>query len=121
MKKIVLVDDSQVYRTGLKMALMTESDMLVLGESGLCPKISDTCIRLQPDIVLLGIPLNHHKALSLAKQIQETSPLISIICLGLFNTSESFKKFRDAGCATHICKTNHFQEILSTIRQVSAK
>lgn len=121
MKKLVLVDDNQVYRNGLKTALMMENDMFVLGESNINPKITDTCNILQPDIILLGIPLNHHKALNFVKQLQESSPLITIICMGLFDSSESLKKFKEAGCTTHICKTNHFQDILSTIRQVSAQ
>lgn len=121
MIKLVVADDSKVYRNGLKMALMMETNILVLGESSLCSKISDTCIKLQPDILLLGIPLNHQKALSLVKQIRETAPFVNIICLGLFNSSELFKKLRDAGCATHICKTNNIEEILNTIRQVYAQ
>ena len=121
MKKLVLVDDNQVYRNGLKMVLMMEPDMHIVEEMHLSPKITDTCKRLQPDIVLLGIPLNQHKALSIVKQLQETLPLIRIICMGLFHSAESAKKFTEAGCATHICKTNHFQDILGTIRQVSAQ
>ncbi len=119
MIKLVLADDSQIFRNAFTMALQHE-EVEVLGECILGPELYELCTSRQPDILLLGIPFNQKKALAAIYELQRVAPGTTIICMGLFDSKAAFKKFSDAGSSCYICKTINFLDIMSVIRQVAA-
>jgi two-component system response regulator DegU len=119
MIKLFIADDSLVFRKAFKFGLEMHSDIMILGESAVSDEIADLCVNLQPDIVILSIPFDHQKALNAATQLQQTVPHQKIICMGLLGSNGPYKRFRDAGCATYICKTTDFGDIIDTVKNIS--
>ena len=55
--RLVLVDDSQVVRMGLRSLISTEPRVEIVGEAGSVATAVETCARLKPEVVLLDIRL----------------------------------------------------------------
>ena len=79
--RLVLVDDSQVVRMGLRALLSTEPRVEILGEAGSVSTAVDTCLRLKPEVVLLDIRLPDGTGFDACRQILAKLPDTRVLVL----------------------------------------
>src|SRR5512143_2612346 len=82
--RIVLVDDHEVVRLGLRTLLNDEPDMQVVGEAGTAADAVIAVERLKPDIVLLDVRIPGEGGIEAARQIARQMPATKIIMLTSF-------------------------------------
>jgi len=79
--RLVLVDDSQVVRMGLRALLSTEPRVEILGEASSVSTAVETCLRLKPEIVLLDIRLPDGTGFDACRQILAKLPDTRVLVL----------------------------------------
>jgi two-component system response regulator DevR len=79
--RLVLVDDSQVVRMGLRSLLSTEPRVEIIGEAGSVATAVETCARLRPEVVLLDIRLPDGTGFDACRQILAKLPDTRVLVL----------------------------------------
>ncbi|HUR60264.1 MAG TPA: response regulator transcription factor [Opitutaceae bacterium] len=78
---LVLLDDSEVVRTGLRTLLSTDPRLEILGEAGTLASGVETVTRLTPDVVLLDIRLPDGNGFEACRQILKRAPETRVLIL----------------------------------------
>ena len=79
--RLVLVDDSEVVRMGLRALLGSEATLSLVGEAGTVVAAVETCLRLKPDVVLLDIRLPDGTGFDACRQILKRLPDTRVLIL----------------------------------------
>jgi len=85
--RILLVDDSELVRRGIKAVLATHAhaQIRVIGEAGTVAAAVSECARLKPDIVLLDIRLPDGSGFEACRQILQQQPDVPVVVLSSFS------------------------------------
>ena len=79
--KIVLVDDSEVVRVGLRALLATDATIEIVSEAGGMATGVEACVRARPDVALLDIRLPDGTGLDACRQILKRLPDTRVLIL----------------------------------------
>ena len=114
--RILVVDDHQVVREGLRHMLELEADMEVVGEAGDAREALTQVESFSPEIILMDIKMPGVDGIELTRQLKEKQPLCSIIMLTLYD--EYLAEAIEAGAVGYILKDAKRAELTQAIRQV---
>ncbi|AQS59242.1 response regulator transcription factor [Desulforamulus ferrireducens] len=116
--KIMLIEDHNVFRQGLKQLLELENNMSVVAEAGSC---QEALAKLTPDIdvILLDIGLPDGDGLDLAVQIKNKYPNIKHVALTTYDDPIFIKKAMECGVKGFVPKYAFFDEIKSAVLMTS--
>ena len=114
--RILLVDDHQVVREGLRRMLEQEGDMRIVGQSANSEQALSQVITLSPDIVLMDIKMPGVDGIELTRQLKEKQPFCSVIMLTLYD--EYLTDAIEAGAVGYLLKDAKRAELTQAIRQV---
>ena len=118
--KLLLVDDSEVVRMGLRALLDAASGFSVIGEADSVKTAVQNSRELKPDVILLDIHLPDGTGLDACRQILRHSPDSRILVL----TSEADERLVDqairAGAHGYLLKEINAQALIQAIRDVAA-
>lgn len=120
--KVILIDDHQLIRDGLRELINSQSDMMVVGEANNGTLAMNVIREIQPDIVVLDIALPDFNGLEIAIQINQYSlsinRIINVIILSMFLKESLVFQALNSGAKGYITKTDSSMEIIHAIRQV---
>lgn len=116
--RIVLVDDHEVVRLGLRTLLNDEPDMQVVGEAGTAADAVTAVELLKPDIVLLDVRIPGEGGIEAARQITQRVPATKIIMLTSFADGDLIVSAVRAGAMGYVLKQVGNEELLRAIRAV---
>jgi len=114
--KILLVDDHQVVRDGLRHMLELEEDMEIVGEAGDARDAISKVESLSPDIVLMDIKMPGVDGVELTRQLKQIHPSANIIMLTLYD--EYLTQAIEAGAVGYLLKDIKREELVRAIRAV---
>lgn len=114
--RILLVDDHQVVRDGLRHMLESELDMEVVGEAANAREAFPQMELLPPDVILMDIQMPGTDGLELTRQLRAEHPSCSVIMLTLYE--EYREQAIEAGAARYLLKDVKRTELAQTIREV---
>lgn len=118
--RIVLVDDSEVVRMGLRALLGTEPAIAITGEAASVATAIETCTRLRPDVVLLDIRLPDGTGFDACREIlrqwPETRVLILTSVIDELMVDEALK----AGAQGYLLKEINGRGLVQAIFDVAA-
>src|SRR3990170_7511318 len=83
--RILLVDDHQVVREGLRRMLELEADFKVVGEAAGAKEALTQVASLSPEVILMDIKMPGVDGISLTREIKEKFPSCNIIMLTLYD------------------------------------
>ena len=120
--RIVLVDDSELVRRGIKTVLSTQTDpaMHVVGEAGNVAEAVATCERLKPDVVLLDIRLPDGSGLEACKQIVQRLPDTRIIVLTSYSNDNYVYEAVTCGAQGYLMKEIDPAGLVQAVQDVAA-
>ncbi|HNQ67495.1 MAG TPA: response regulator transcription factor [Bacteroidales bacterium] len=102
--KIIIVDDHEIFRNGLKMVLGKLSYISLIGEAQNGQEFLDILNKDKPDIVLLDLEMPVMNGIEAAKLALEKFPDLNIITLTMFNDDEYIKSMMDVGVKGFLIK-----------------
>ncbi len=114
--RILIVDDHQVVREGLRHMLELEADMEVVGEAGEAKEALAQVESLSPEVILMDIKMPGVDGIELTRQIKEKLPSCNIIMLTLYD--EYLAKAIEAGAVGYLLKDIKREELTRAIRAV---
>jgi two-component system, NarL family, response regulator NreC len=120
MIRLLLVDDHQVVRSGLRMLLSTESDVEIVGEAGTAREALEAVKSLRPNVVLMDIGLPDLSGIDAAREIKRTNPEVAVVALTIHEDEEYFFKMLEAGASGYVPKRAAPEELLTAIRSAAA-
>jgi DNA-binding NarL/FixJ family response regulator len=118
--RVLLVDDHEVVRLGLRVLLNAESDMRVIGEAGTVRDALDATLRERPDVVLLDVRLPDGSGVDACRAIRAALPAVQVIILTSFADPDLVVSAIDAGAAGYVLKQLDTSELLKAVRAVAS-
>ena len=115
---IILADDHQVMREGVRMVLEAQDDLHVIGTADDGAEAIDLVDALKPDIAVLDIAMPHTNGFVAARTIRERSPTTRVIFLSMHENEEYFKEALRAGAAGFVLKRAAATDLVTAIRAV---
>ena len=116
--KILIADDHQPFRRGLRAMLNSESDLEVVGETETGQATVAQAETLQPDLVLMDLNMSGFNGLEATRRILHTSPHIRILVLTMAEDDESVFAALRAGARGFLVKGALKADVLRAIRAV---
>ena len=114
--RLLLVDDHEVVRSGLRMLLDSEQDVQIVGEAGTAEEALRAVQELEPDVVLMDIGLPDLSGIEAATRIRELRPQVAVVALTIHEDKEYFFRMLDAGASGYVPKRAAPEELLTAIR-----
>jgi DNA-binding NarL/FixJ family response regulator len=116
--RIVLIDDHQIIRDGLREFIESRPGMLVVGDAGDREAAVRTVARERPDVVVLDLDLGGVSGLEVLPEILVAAPETSVIILtGLRDTAKRDRAM-ELGAKGVVLKENGVSELLNAIEKV---
>lgn len=118
--RLLVVDDSEPFRIGLRALIKTTPDMQLAGEAMNGREAITLAERLQPDVALMDLHMPDVNGIEATRQIVHTSPHIAILVLTMLDDDESLFAAMQAGARGYLLKGAAKSEMLRAIRDVAA-
>lgn len=120
MIRLLLVDDHEVVRSGLRMLLEEEGDVDIVGEAGTASEAINLVSTLKPHVVLMDIGLPDISGIEATAEIKRLWPEIYVVSLTIHEGEEYFFKMLEAGASGYVPKRAAPEELLTAIRVAAA-
>jgi len=117
--KVLLAEDHQIVREGLRFLLEAEGDLEICGEVETGRDAVKMAKELEPDIVLMDIAMPHLNGLEASRQILATHPRIRILILSAHEDDAYLEHALDIGVAGFLIKQTSFSVLTKAIRIVA--
>ncbi|MGD1216907.1 response regulator [Streptomyces krungchingensis] len=117
--RVLLVDDQPMIRTGFRLILEAEPDMIVVGEAGDGQAGVEDTRTLQPDVVLMDIRMPRLDGVEATRLIVESGSASHIIMLTTFDLDEHVHDALRAGASGFLVKDGPADSLVEAIRTVA--
>jgi two-component system response regulator DevR len=118
--RVVLVDDSEMVRTGLRTLLGTEPSFEIVGEAANVAQGIETCGRLKPDVVLLDIRLPDGTGIDACRQILKRSTDTRVLMVTSVIDDSVVDDAIRAGAHGYLLKEIDGRALVAAVRDVAA-
>lgn len=115
--RVMLVDDHAVVRDGLKMILLDESDIDVVGEAGDGEKAVKMAGKLHPNVIMMDVNMPKMSGIEATKLIKQSFPEICIIALSINDDPGTNNAMLEAGATAYLNKSGSAEKVCETIRR----
>ncbi len=115
---LLLVDDHEVVRSGLRMLLENQADLAIIGEAGTGREALELAKKLHPDIILMDITLPDISGIDVTRQLQNESTPAKVIALTIHEDEQFFFQMLQAGASGYVPKRAAPADLLEAIRIV---
>lgn len=116
--RILLVDDHEMVRKGLKAMISETADCEVCGEATNGKEAIERALELHPDVVVMDISMPVMNGLEAAMQIRQLTPAAKIIVLTMHDSPQVAHAVIRAGAHAYLTKTQGAEELCSEIAQL---
>ncbi|MCC9075975.1 response regulator transcription factor [Litorilinea aerophila] len=117
--RLLLVDDHQVVRLGLRALLDGEPDLEVVAEASSAAEAIQRCQQFQPDVVLMDIRLPDRTGIEACREIRRHCPGVQVLMLTSYGDDELVREAIAAGAAGYVLKQVSTDELLRAVRAVA--
>jgi DNA-binding NarL/FixJ family response regulator len=102
--RILIADDHQIFRDGMKMLLETTAEARVVGEAETGTEAVQMAAKLKPDVILMDLQMPEMDGIEAARQIISIHPESKILILTMFDDDQSVFAAIRAGARGYILK-----------------
>jgi DNA-binding NarL/FixJ family response regulator len=120
MINIILADDHQVVRKGLRALLSAEPDFMIVGEAGDGLETVKLVEELKPDILVLDLMMSGINGLAVTHQLIKKIPELKIVILSMHSNEAYVLEALRSGARAYILKESSPEDLIRAIREVSA-
>ena len=118
MIKLVLVEDHEVVRHGLRSLLAAEPDFMIVGEAGDGATGIELVSQLRPDVLVLDLMLPGVPGLDVLREVRQRAPETRVVILSMHANEAYVLGALQAGALAYVLKKSGASELLAAIRSV---
>lgn len=118
MKKILLVDDHEVVRSGVKRALDRQPEAVSFGEAGTGAEALRLVREQDWDVVVLDISLGGRSGLEILKEIKQMRPRLPVLILSMHSEEDFARRALKTGASGYVAKDSPRAELVQAIVKV---
>ena len=117
--RVMLVDDHEVIRFGLRSFLDTQKQVEVVGEASNGEEAIERAQELKPDVILMDITMPVMDGMTATHHLKQTCPNCHVLALTVHEDKEYFIQMLSAGASGYITKQAASDELVMAIEAVS--
>ena len=114
--RLLLVDDHEVVRRGLRMLLENEADLNIVGEASTGKEAMKLVETLKPDVVIMDITLPDISGIDATQRIKDAHPEVAIVALTIHEDQQYFFEMLQVGASGYVPKRAAPDDLISAIR-----
>jgi len=114
--RVMLVDDHQMVRNGLKTFLLVHDDLELVGEASNGEQALTTFERVHPDVILMDLKMPRMDGVEATQALLKRDPGVRIIALTSFKDEDLIRKALEAGAMGYLLKDVDVDELAEAIR-----
>ncbi len=118
--RVVLVDDHQLIRHGLRRAFERAGDFVVVGEAASLAQATVVLARERPDVLVTDVRLPDGSGIALASSVRAQSPGMGIVVLTMYSGDEHLLGALEAGASAFVNKDAPSDDVVAAARHAVA-
>ena len=118
--RVLLVDDDDLMRAGLRAVLSSDSRVEVVGEAGSGRAAVERVRTLRPDLVLMDVRMPDLDGIAATREVTSASPEVKVVILTTFEQDDYIFGALNAGASGFLLKRSGPEELLAAIQTVAA-
>jgi DNA-binding NarL/FixJ family response regulator len=115
--RILIVDDHDLVRAGLRNLLTGERDLDLVGEAATGREAVALCRRLRPDLVLMDVRMPDMDGFAVTRAIHDDFPSARVLLFTVAETAEYVGQSLEVGAVGYVLKGAPRHELLAAIRR----
>jgi two-component system response regulator DevR len=117
--RVLICDDHEVVREGLRTLLSRRQDLAVVGEAGTMQEAIETAAKAKPDVVIMDVRLPDGSGVEACRAIREARPETHVIMLTSYADDEALFASILAGASGYLLKQTRGQAVVDAIQAVA--
>jgi two-component system response regulator NreC len=120
MTRVLLAEDHETVRQGLKLLLDAQPDIEVVGEAGDGRNALEQVKRVKPDVVVMDISMPDVNGLAATREVKAVAPEVAVVALTRHGDEAYVQELLGAGASGYVLKQSASTELLHAIRAAAA-
>jgi NarL family two-component system response regulator LiaR len=116
---LLIVDDHQIVRWGIRTVLATQADIAVVGEAASGEEALQGVADLAPDVVLMDLVLPGMNGVEATRRLKQISPHTQVIVLTSYHEDEHLFPAIQAGALSYLLKDVGTSELADAVRKAA--
>lgn len=117
--RLLVVDDHEILRNGLKFMLRNQKDLVIVGEAADGAEVVDQIAATTPDVVLLDLNMPTVNGLEALRRIRQRWPDLPVVVFTVHDDPEYVEEALRSGASGYLVKSVDSDELLKALRAVS--
>jgi len=117
--RILLADDHQIVRDGLRLLIDSQPNMMVVGEAANGKEALCKARELKPDVVVMDLSMPELNGLQATAQLKAMSPALKVVALTAHEDESYLSQLCQAGASGYVLKRSAGDELLQAIATVA--
>jgi DNA-binding NarL/FixJ family response regulator len=115
---VILVDDHQIFRDGLKRIFSEERDIKIIGEAGDAAGLFEILRKKKPDVLVLDINLPGRGGVDILHEVKRDFPKVPVLVLTMYPEAQYAVRAMKAGASGYLTKTMASAELITAVRKI---
>jgi DNA-binding NarL/FixJ family response regulator len=117
--RVLIADDHEIVRHGVRKMLETQVDVEVCGESANGREAVAEAARLKPHLVVMDIAMPEMNGLEATRQILKDNPAVEVLILTMHESEELVRNVLAAGARGYVLKSDVTDSLISAVRALA--
>ncbi len=117
--RVLIVDDHEVVRLGLRTLLTGQPDFVVVDEASSASEAVEKALLHRPDVIVMDIRMPGKNGIQACREIKESLPETQVIMLTSYAEDEMLFDAISAGAAGYVLKQGGGEDLIRAVRQVA--
>jgi two-component system response regulator NreC len=118
--RVMIVDDHAVVRSGLRLVLEREPDIVCVAEASSAEEALRRVVQAQPAVVLLDLQMPGIGGLEGLPRLLERAPDAAVLVLSMHDEADDVRRAFEAGAAGYVVKAAADEDVVRAVRTVAA-
>jgi two-component system response regulator NreC len=116
--RLLLVDDHEIMRAGLRMLFAAEPDIEIVGEADSGVAALEAVRALDPDVVVMDVAMPGMTGIEATRRIKEVAPRVAVLALTMYEDEQYFFEMLSAGASGYVPKRAAPDDLVAAVRVV---